>query len=101
MGPTVLVSRREHFSGWDLAAGECAKLRSIAAHRLYSQELSPDENRRIFGKCCHVHGHNYDIEVIVKGPVSESGAQIEFKTYNAPLAQNENGHHAHNHGLDR
>ncbi|NNM24488.1 MAG: 6-carboxytetrahydropterin synthase, partial [Phycisphaerales bacterium] len=38
-----------------------------AAHRLHSEQLSDDENRRVFGKCNnrHGHGHNYKLEVTV------------------------------------
>jgi len=40
-----------------------------AAHRLYCDELSPEENRRVFGKCANPngHGHNYVLEVTVSG----------------------------------
>jgi 6-pyruvoyltetrahydropterin/6-carboxytetrahydropterin synthase len=42
-----------------------------AAHRLHSDELSAEENRRVFGKCNHPngHGHNYVVEVTVAGPI--------------------------------
>ena len=42
-----------------------------AAHRLHSHSLSDDENRDIFGKCNNLagHGHNYVLEVTVKGDV--------------------------------
>lgn len=42
-----------------------------AAHRYHSDQLSEDENRRVFGKCNrpHGHGHNYRLEVTVSGPV--------------------------------
>ena len=42
-----------------------------ASHRLHSQLLSEDENHEIFGKCNnpHGHGHNYVLEVMVKGEV--------------------------------
>lgn len=42
-----------------------------AAHRLHSHTLSDEENRDIFGKCNNPagHGHNYVLEVTVKGPV--------------------------------
>lgn len=38
-----------------------------ASHRLDCESLSPDENRRIFGKCNNEagHGHNYRVEVAV------------------------------------
>ena len=40
-----------------------------AAHRLHSHVLSDAENRDIFGKCNNPagHGHNYVLEVTVKG----------------------------------
>ncbi len=42
-----------------------------AAHRLHSHALSDAENRNIFGKCNNAagHGHNYVLEVTVKGTV--------------------------------
>ncbi|HSR53052.1 MAG TPA: 6-carboxytetrahydropterin synthase [Acidobacteriota bacterium] len=54
--PTVYLTRRAVFA---------------ASHRLHSQDLSEEENRRIFGKCNHPrgHGHNYVIEVTIKGEV--------------------------------
>jgi 6-pyruvoyltetrahydropterin/6-carboxytetrahydropterin synthase len=44
-----------------------------AAHRLHSHALSDEENREIFGKCNNPagHGHNYVLEVTVKGDVDE------------------------------
>ena len=42
-----------------------------ACHRLHSRHLSESENLAIFGKCNHpnYHGHNYRIEVTVRGPL--------------------------------
>ena len=42
-----------------------------SAHRLHSHVLSDEENREIFGKCNNPsgHGHNYVLEVTVKGEV--------------------------------
>jgi 6-pyruvoyltetrahydropterin/6-carboxytetrahydropterin synthase len=44
-----------------------------ASHRLHSLALSETENRAIFGKCNNPngHGHNYKLEVTVRGPVDE------------------------------
>jgi 6-pyruvoyltetrahydropterin/6-carboxytetrahydropterin synthase len=41
-----------------------------ASHRLHSEQLSAEENRRIYGKCNNPygHGHNYVVEVTVRGP---------------------------------
>ena len=43
-----------------------------ASHRLHSLELGDAENQRIFGKCNnpHGHGHNYVLEVMIKGEVN-------------------------------
>ncbi len=42
-----------------------------ASHFYYDPALSPEENRRLFGKCANQsgHGHNYTVEVTVKGEV--------------------------------
>ena len=44
-----------------------------AAHRLHSYALSDEENSEVFGKCNNPagHGHNYVLEVTVKGDVDE------------------------------
>jgi 6-pyruvoyltetrahydropterin/6-carboxytetrahydropterin synthase len=42
-----------------------------ASHRLHSCALSDEENRRTYGKCNnpHGHGHNYEVEITVRGEV--------------------------------
>jgi len=42
-----------------------------AAHRLARPELSQEENERIYGKCArpHGHGHNYLVDVTVRGSI--------------------------------
>jgi 6-pyruvoyltetrahydropterin/6-carboxytetrahydropterin synthase len=62
---TVLVSRRESFN---------------AAHQLCDPRLSDDENRRLFGKCANLHGHNYVLEVVVAGEIDHaSGYVLDLK----------------------
>jgi 6-pyruvoyltetrahydropterin/6-carboxytetrahydropterin synthase len=62
---TVLVGRRETFN---------------AAHQLYDPGLSGEENRRLFGKCVNLHGHNYVLEVVVAGEVDQaSGYVLDLK----------------------
>ena len=62
---TVLVGRRETFN---------------AAHQLYDPGLSDEENRRLFGKCANLHGHNYVLEVVVVGEVDQaSGYVLDLK----------------------
>jgi 6-pyruvoyltetrahydropterin/6-carboxytetrahydropterin synthase len=53
-----------------------------ASHYYHNPEFTPAENRRIFGKCNnpHGHGHNYTLEVTVKGHVDErSGFVVDLK----------------------
>lgn len=52
--PVVEIRRREAFS---------------ASHVLTSPHLSVEENRRLYGPCNNLHGHNYELEVTVRGPV--------------------------------
>jgi len=42
-----------------------------ASHRLHSDTMPDDWNRATYGKCNnpHGHGHNYQLEVTVSGPV--------------------------------
>jgi len=47
-----------------------------ASHRLHSGSMSAEENHRTYGKCNnpHGHGHNYALEVTVRGPIdAETG----------------------------
>ncbi|MBZ5629905.1 MAG: 6-carboxytetrahydropterin synthase [Acidobacteriia bacterium] len=53
-----------------------------AAHYYHNPEFSPEENQRIFGKCNNPngHGHNYTLEVTVKGAVNpRSGFVVDLK----------------------
>jgi len=53
-----------------------------ASHYYHNPEFSADENKRIFGKCNnpHGHGHNYTLEVTVKGHVDQrSGFVVDLK----------------------
>ena len=64
--PEVTVTRRLTFN---------------AAHRVHNPSLSDAENSRLFGKCNNPnwHGHNYVLEVSVKGPVSaQTGYVIDL-----------------------
>jgi 6-pyruvoyltetrahydropterin/6-carboxytetrahydropterin synthase len=56
MEKKVAVIRREHFN---------------AAHRLYKEHWTDEQNRATFGKCSlpHYHGHNYELEIRVTGTV--------------------------------
>src|SRR5437588_8293268 len=61
----VRISRREGFN---------------AAHQLRDASLSEDENRRLYGKCVNLHGHNYVLEVVVAGEVrDDTGYVLDLK----------------------
>ena len=67
MGRLVHITRRERFN---------------AAHKLWNDEWSAEENHRIFGKCANEnwHGHNYELFVTVKGePAPETGYCVDLK----------------------
>jgi len=67
MADVVYITRRETFA---------------AAHRLFKPELSDEENLKLFGKCSNPnwHGHNYTLEVIVKGEVDkDTGFVMDLK----------------------
>ena len=40
-----------------------------SAHRLYVDDWSQDKNDRVFGKCTRPHGHTYNLEVTITGPI--------------------------------
>lgn len=51
-----------------------------AAHRAWREDRSPEENRRLFGRCASPNGdgHNYLLDVTVEGPVDpETGMVID------------------------
>jgi 6-pyruvoyltetrahydropterin/6-carboxytetrahydropterin synthase len=60
---TVHLTRRYHFA---------------ASHRLHNEQLSEEENCRIYGKCNNPfgHGHNYGLEVTLSGPVDERTGMV-------------------------
>lgn len=47
------------------------RYRMSASHRLHSEKYSDEQNRAVYGKCNHPHGHghNYTVEVMVSGTV--------------------------------
>ena len=53
-----------------------------ASHLYHNPAFSAEENQRIFGKCNNPngHGHNYTLEVTVKGSVDpQSGFVVDLK----------------------
>jgi len=54
------------------------RYRFAASHRLHSEQLGAEENRRVYGKCNNPygHGHNYVVEIAVSGTVDPSTGMI-------------------------
>lgn len=63
----LTVTRRETFS---------------ASHRLYNPAFTDAQNEAVFDKCNNPngHGHNYELEVTVEGPVQrDTGYVVDLK----------------------
>ncbi|MCF8285127.1 MAG: 6-carboxytetrahydropterin synthase [Sphingobacteriales bacterium] len=63
----IYITRKEHFN---------------AAHKLFKEEWSDEQNLAVFGKCSNPnwHGHNYELFVTVKGEINpETGFVIDLK----------------------
>ena len=50
-----------------------------AAHKLYMDEKSDDENKDVYGKCVELHGHTYRLHISIKGSVQKNGMIMNFK----------------------
>ena len=64
---TVYITRRETFN---------------AAHKLYNEKWSEEQNEEVFGKCANAnwHGHNFSIWVTAKGiPHPDTGFVMNLK----------------------
>ncbi|UCC26909.1 MAG: 6-carboxytetrahydropterin synthase [Gemmatimonadales bacterium] len=73
--PHVRVTRRVHWN---------------SAHRLHRADWSDQRNEQVFGACSnpHWHGHNYEMDVTVSGPVDpETGYVLDLKILKEILEQ--------------
>lgn len=62
-----------------------------SSHRIFNEKLTDEENFKIFGNCSNPnwHGHNYVLEVIVKGNVNpETGFVIDLKLLKQIIREN-------------
>jgi 6-pyruvoyltetrahydropterin/6-carboxytetrahydropterin synthase len=63
----MYITRREQFN---------------AAHKLFREDWSDEQNKEVFGKCSNPnwHGHNYELFVTVKGEVDpNTGFVMDLK----------------------
>ena len=60
-----------------------------ASHRLNNEALSPEENRRLYGKCNNPygHGHNYALEITVGGPLNGHGMVCDITALDAAVTR--------------
>jgi 6-pyruvoyltetrahydropterin/6-carboxytetrahydropterin synthase len=71
----IFLTRHEHFN---------------AAHKLYNEAWTAEQNEQIFGKCANAnwHGHNYELMVTVKGEVDpETGFLMDAKKLSSIINQ--------------
>ena len=49
-----------------------------SSHRLHSKTLTDEENKNLYGKCNNAngHGHNYNLEVVLRGKISSETGMI-------------------------
>ena len=64
------------------------KFEFSASHRLHKPALSDEENRRTFGKCNnpHGHGHNYELQVTLRGEPGRTGVLIDVPEFERIVA---------------
>ena len=62
-----------------------SRYRFSASHRLDTPALSPEQNRRLYGKCNnpHGHGHDYVLDITVEGPVDPDGQVVNRQALDA------------------
>tara|TARA_Y100001968_G_scaffold45599_1_gene35633 strand:+ start:10832 stop:11752 length:921 start_codon:yes stop_codon:yes gene_type:complete len=82
--PLVALRLYENTSLWSDYLGNSMeayltiKTHFAAAHRLAREDLSQDANEKIFGKCARPngHGHNYLVDITVKGIINPRTGMI-------------------------
>ena len=64
------------------------KFEFSATHRLHNPALSDEENCRTYGKCNnpHGHGHNYEVQVTLKGMPGRSGVLVDVPAFERIVA---------------
>jgi 6-pyruvoyltetrahydropterin/6-carboxytetrahydropterin synthase len=86
---TVFITRQVHFN---------------SAHRLYNPAKSLAWNRKQYGPCHEIHGHNYVLEVTVKGQIDPATGYVidlgELKKIMTEAVADRCDHRSLNDGVD-
>jgi 6-pyruvoyltetrahydropterin/6-carboxytetrahydropterin synthase len=66
------------------------KFEFSASHRLFNAKFSDEENLKTFGKCSnpHGHGHNYELQVTLRGRPNERGLLMDVPAFEKIVAEN-------------
>jgi 6-pyruvoyltetrahydropterin/6-carboxytetrahydropterin synthase len=81
-----MVIAQEDLNGGGMRTFVTIKAHFSAAHRLHRPEWGDARNLEVFGACANPngHGHNYELEVTVEGPVDpETGMIVDMKELKA------------------
>jgi 6-pyruvoyltetrahydropterin/6-carboxytetrahydropterin synthase len=64
------------------------KFEFSATHRLHNPKLGDEENNRTYGKCNnpHGHGHNYEVQVTLRGRPNSDGVLVEVPAFERIVA---------------
>jgi len=59
------------------------KFEFSASHRLFNPKFTDEDNLKTFGKCSnpHGHGHNYELQVTLRGRPNEKGLLMDIPTF--------------------
>ena len=66
------------------------KFEFSASHRLFNPTFSDQQNLKTFGKCSnpHGHGHNYELQVTLRGRPNEKGLLMDIPAFEKIVAEN-------------
>jgi 6-pyruvoyltetrahydropterin/6-carboxytetrahydropterin synthase len=66
------------------------KFEFSASHRLFNPTFTDEENLKTFGKCSnpHGHGHNYELQVTLRGRPNEKGLLVDIPLFEKIVAEN-------------
>ncbi len=66
-----------------------------SAHKLCREDISPEENKEIYGKCFNLHGHTFRLKVTVSGEVNKYGMVVNFSELKAIVKEKVLDHYDH------